>query len=193
MTTPTLSHCLNLLLLRTSTHIQKNSNLNWFLRCKGFKNFAIWLAESIYSMPRYTWTKKIIFWYVDNILDYNSRTRFFQGCSFRRVLHLYVKITNYLIKLLTKTKKPDFPCIFGLFLPKKDFLWKSDSVIFILRSPNFMYNFRKILCAVLEKTWLLTNLHTNWPTAWQYWFHSFSLKGMGPKSPIICKKNLNVS
>lgn len=105
MTTPTLSHCLNLLLLRTSTHLQKNSNLNWFLRCKGFKNFAIWLAESIYSMPRYAWTKKIIFWYFDNILDYNSRTRFFQGW----------------LNCWQKPKSPIFRVFSGFFSQKKIF------------------------------------------------------------------------
>ena len=57
-------------------------------------------------------------------------------------------------------QKPKNP-IFGVFLviiPKMKFFQKSGSVIILLlRHPNFMRSFRKILSAVLEKTRLPTD------------------------------------
>lgn len=83
------------------------------------------------------------------------------------VYHLELKKYINGLDFLAKTKKNFFGGIFGI-LPQNILSEKSGFVSFLpLRHPNFVRNIRQIVWAILEKTWLLTDLLSYW----KWWFH----------------------
>lgn len=80
------------------------------------------------------------------------------------VYHLELKKYIDGLDFLAKTKKN----FFGGILPQNILSEKSGLVSFLpLRHPNFVRNIRQIVWAILEKTWLLTDLLSYW----KWWFH----------------------
>ena len=117
-----------------------------------FKNLAIWLAELIFA--------------------FNSRNRFFPDMQFwqnhkaygawfrpKKATH---QLTIFFFFFFQNSRNLSWG-VLGNYPQNKTFSKKSSSVSFLLlRHPNFMRSFRKILWAMLEKTRLLTDILKYW-------------------------------
>ena len=118
-------------------------------------------------------------WLVNNILGHNLRTRFFPSMLFKQNFNYHYCASFKLKKKLhqwtnffVKSKKHHFWGIFGHYPQNEFFLKKSSFVTFLpLMQFNFMQSFRKILWAVSDQLWLLTDIHTDRQTDRQWWNH----------------------
>ena len=122
--------------------------LQYFFEILKLRNPAIWLPESNFA--------------------FNSRTRFFPDMRFQQnhkghcgAWFKSKKSTQQTLFCFAKCKKPYFCGVFGYYPQNEIFSQKSGSVSFwLLRHPNFLSSFRKVLWAVLDKTCLPTDILT---------------------------------
>ena len=141
-----------------------------------FKNPAIWLAESIFV--------------------FNLRTRFLlamlsqQNHKGHHGAWFKPKISTHQWNIFLQNPKISIFMVFLSIISKNEIFFKKfGSVSFLpLRQPNFMRSFRKILCVVLEKTPLPTDILTYW----QLWNHNtpFHLKAGVQKVCLVLKKGI---